>query len=115
MGFFDRVKDLTKKNTTLTLRAFIESLGFNYETYYSGKRRENLPRADEAVRIAKTLGVSVEYLVTGNDGLSEGERELIRAYNLLNETGKEAALATVKGLVITYPIPAVIGTAGNVG
>ena len=66
MDFFDRVKELAKKNTTLTLRAFIESMGLNYETYYSGKRRENLPRADEALKIAQALGTTVEYLVTGN-------------------------------------------------
>ena len=65
MDFFDRIKELAKKNTTLTLRAFIESLGLNYETYYSGKRRDNLPRADEALKIAQALGVSVEYLITG--------------------------------------------------
>jgi SOS-response transcriptional repressor LexA len=67
MDFFDRVKDLTKKNTTLTLRAFIESLGLNYETYYSGKRRENLPRAGEAFEIAQALKTTVEYLVSGKE------------------------------------------------
>jgi len=67
MDFFDRVKELAKKNTTLTLRAFIESLGINYETYYSGKRRENLPRADEALKIAQALNTSVEYLVSGKE------------------------------------------------
>jgi len=67
MDFFDRVKDLAKKNTTLTLRAFIESLGLNYETYYSGRRRETLPRADEALAIARALGTSVEYLVSGRE------------------------------------------------
>jgi hypothetical protein len=65
MDFFDRVKDLVKQNTTLTLRSFIESMGLNYETYYSGKRRDNLPRADEALKIAQALNTSVEYLVTG--------------------------------------------------
>jgi len=65
MSFFDRVKDLAKKNTTLTLRAFIESLGINYETYYSGRGRGTLPRADEALAIAQALGVTVEYLVSG--------------------------------------------------
>ncbi len=66
MDFFDRVKELAKKNTTLTLRAFIESLELNYETYYSGKRRENLPRADEAFKIAQALNTTVEYLITGD-------------------------------------------------
>lgn len=53
------------QKTGYTLRGFIESLGMNYETYYSGRRNGNLPRADDAVKIATALNVSVEYLVTG--------------------------------------------------
>jgi transcriptional regulator with XRE-family HTH domain len=67
MDFFDRVKDLVKHKTTFTLRAFVESMGLNYETYYSGKRRVTLPRADEAQQIATALGTTVEYLVTGKE------------------------------------------------
>ncbi|MDR0759916.1 MAG: XRE family transcriptional regulator [Treponema sp.] len=67
MDFFDRVKDLVKQKTTFTLRAFVESMGLNYETYYSGKRRVTLPRADEAQKIAAALGTTVEYLVTGKE------------------------------------------------
>jgi hypothetical protein len=67
MDFFDRVKDLVKQKTPFTLRAFIESMGLNYETYYSGKRRITLPRADEAQNIASALGTTVEYLVTGKE------------------------------------------------
>jgi hypothetical protein len=67
MDFFDRVKDLVKQKTTFTLRAFVESMDLNYETYYSGKRRVTLPRADEAAKIAAALGTTVEYLVTGKE------------------------------------------------
>ena len=65
MDFFSRTKELVPQKTASTLRGFIESLGMNYETYYSGRRNGNLPRADDAVKIAKALNVSVEYLVTG--------------------------------------------------
>jgi transcriptional regulator with XRE-family HTH domain len=78
MDFFDRVKELIKQNTKLTLRAFIESMDINYETYYSGKRRENLPRADEAYKIAQALGVTVEYLATGKDPAKPDTTGLIR-------------------------------------
>lgn len=67
MDFFDRVKNLVKDNTNLTLRAFIESLAINYDSYNGLKRYGNLPRADEAVKIAKALNTSAEYLVTGKD------------------------------------------------
>ena len=65
MDFFDRVKLLVKQDTDLTLRNFIESRGINYETYCSGKRRNKLPRADEALRIAEALDTTIEYLITG--------------------------------------------------
>ncbi len=66
MDFYDNVKKLVKKNN-LTLRAFIESLGINYDSYNSCKKYSNLPRADEAVKIAKALDTSVEFLVTGEE------------------------------------------------
>ena len=67
MNFFERVKTLVKLRTKTTLRGFIESLGINYETYYSGRRLNNLPRADEAYKIAQALNTTVEYLVTGQE------------------------------------------------
>jgi transcriptional regulator with XRE-family HTH domain len=66
MIFFDNVKSLVKQRNQ-TLRSFIESLGINYDSYNTCKKCSNLPRADEAVKIAKSLGVSVEYLVTGEE------------------------------------------------
>ena len=66
MDFYERVKNLVKDNTELTLRAFIESLGINYDSYNGQKRYSNLPRADEAVKIAEALNTSVEFLVSGN-------------------------------------------------
>jgi hypothetical protein len=85
MDFFERVKELVKQKTTLTLRAFIESMGLNYETYYSGKRRVTLPRADEALKIAAALHTSVEYLVTGEEpGKPDMEPLITHAQALLD-------------------------------
>lgn len=67
MEFYDRVKELVRMKTGLTLRSFIEGLGMNYDSYNSLKRYGNLPRADEAYKIASALGVSVDYLVSGKD------------------------------------------------
>ena len=72
MNFFERVKTLVKSRTKTTLRGFIESLGLNYETYYSGRRLNNLPRADEAYKIAQALNTTVEYLVTGVEPEQDG-------------------------------------------
>ncbi len=77
MDFYERVKELSKKKN-FSLISLLESLGINYETYKSAKRSNNLPRADEAVAIANTLGTTVEYLVTGKDPLNS--KEIIRSY-----------------------------------
>ena len=66
MDFYERTKTIVKQNN-LSLLAFLESLDINYESYKSSKRLNNLPRADEAVKIAKALNTSVEYLVTGEE------------------------------------------------
>ncbi len=72
MDFYERVKILSKKNN-ISLTSFLQSLGINYETYKSAKRLNNLPRADEAVKIASALNTSVEFLVTGGESASQNE------------------------------------------
>ena len=74
MDFYENVKKLVKNNN-FTLRIFIESLGINYDTYNGQKRLNNLPRADEAVKIAQALDTTVEYLVTGEE-TNKAQQEL---------------------------------------
>ena len=91
MDFYERVKRLVKDNTNTTLRAFIESFGINYDSYNGQKRYNNLPRADEAVKIARFLGTSVEYLVTGEEKDIDKEKyDTLRSgmENLIEETKK---------------------------
>lgn len=64
--FYERVKTLAKSQNK-NLRELIESCGMNYDSYNSYKRYGNLPRANEAVAIAKALHTTVEYLVTGEE------------------------------------------------
>ena len=64
MDFYSRVKSEVKKKK-LSLQEFIIGLEINHDTYYAQKRAGNLPRADEAHRIAQALGTTVEFLVTG--------------------------------------------------
>lgn len=68
--FFETVKELAKKKS-MTIEMMIQSiegLSFNsLNTYNSMRKARNLPRADDVLRIAKFFGVSVEYLVTGEE------------------------------------------------
>ena len=65
-AFYDRVKKQAKKSG-LTLGETIEKVGLKKGSYDSYKKCGNFPRADEAYRIAKVLGVTVEYLVSGEE------------------------------------------------
>lgn len=66
MDFYERVKDAVKQKG-YSLIPFLNGLGINYDSYKSTKRAGNLPRADEAYKIASALNVSLEYLLTGKD------------------------------------------------
>ena len=54
-------------------------------TVWNWVERKTIPQADDAVKIADLLGVSVRYLVTGQDdeGISPRERELLDVCRLL--------------------------------
>lgn len=66
-GFFGRCQALAKEKKLSIDNLMKEALGENSNRdFYNGlKRRDICPRADDAVKIAKVLGVTVEYLVTG--------------------------------------------------
>lgn len=83
MDFYENVKQLVKTNN-LTLRSFIESLGINYDSYNSCKKYNNLPRADEAVKIAQALNTTVEFLVTGEE-TNKAQQELDKLKQILRE------------------------------
>lgn len=63
--FFDRVKNLVKQNSDYTIREFLISIEINPENYYSLRKLNNFPRCNDAQKIADALGVSLDYLVTG--------------------------------------------------
>ena len=64
--------------------------------------RERIPTADVAVKIAKALGVNVEYLVTGeeskqnNNASSPQIRQLIQDFKLLSKDNREMILAFIQ-------------------
>jgi transcriptional regulator with XRE-family HTH domain len=61
--------------------------------------RENMPTADIAVKIAKALGVTVEYLVTGEENQTEKfiqgakTRALIQNFNFLSERDQKMIIS----------------------
>ena len=64
--------------------------------------RERIPTADAAVKIARALGVSVEYLVTGEESLPEKSaigpeiRALIQNFKLLSKKDRKMIIGIIQ-------------------
>lgn len=64
--FWANVKALLEKQG-ISQKTLADQCGMNYGTLQNKVSQHTLPRADEAVRIARALHTSVEYLVTGEE------------------------------------------------
>lgn len=84
MNFWERVsyklekKDINKKSLAI-------EAGFDPSNITKGIKNNNIPSAETAVKIAKVLGVSVEYLVNGTENpkspsQKETEQNQLRLY-----------------------------------
>lgn len=65
-SFWERV-DSELEYRGLNRKSLAQEVGFNLGNIGKGIQLGSSPSADTAVKIAKVLGVSVEYLVTGHD------------------------------------------------
>lgn len=66
-------------------------LGLPDQTVRNWFGRESLPGVDVALKVAKFLGVSVEYLLTGKDASFQSEpSEIDRRYSALTPSQKKA-------------------------
>jgi transcriptional regulator with XRE-family HTH domain len=101
--FWDRYGDLVKKDLPVILRTQVKQ-----STLSTWRSKKKFPRADMAVKIAKALNTSVEYLVTG-----EGQEHPVytpwttavaQKVEQLNEAGKKIVFDVAKGLETQYPL-----------
>jgi len=100
MDFWIRLKNEIKtKNTTQEWIA--GQIGVPFGTFRKWMTRRTYPNLEEGVKIAKLLGVSAEYLITGTEpeGLDAIERKLINAFRKLSSSDKENTLLAVNAWV----------------
>ena len=103
MSFGQRLKDI-RSLSGMTQEELASKIGVQKQhiSRYENDRCE--PNIRTAKRIADALGVSLEELSKGTIvqssslALSEDETELLSFYRSMNEPGRRAALAMVKGL-----------------
>jgi transcriptional regulator with XRE-family HTH domain len=96
MDFWMRLKNEIKaKNTTQEWLA--GKIGVPLSTFRKWMTRKTYPNIKEGTEIAKMLGVTAEYLVTGiePEGLDSSERKLVNAYRRLSSADKENTLLAV--------------------
>jgi len=84
LDFYERVKSMVKSKKT-TIEYVVGEAGLSLASYNAYRRHENLPRADEALKIAQVLGTTVEYLLTGTVSNTASEKALEEIQVVLNK------------------------------
>lgn len=84
MNFWERVDDLLDRND-INKKTLAFEAGFDASNITKGIKNNNIPSAETAVKIAKVLDVSVEYLVDGtepakNPTAKQAEQNQLRLY-----------------------------------
>ncbi len=59
----------------------LDALGYSPQVITNWKARNTIPRSDDLYKIAKYIGVSMEYLLTGEDKKSELPEDLLKLFN----------------------------------
>jgi len=74
IAFWTRTKSLLTDE--LTYKWLADDAGFPYNTLMSWISKDRIPPAEKVVAIAKSLGVSAEFLITGHDPYTEDEAKV---------------------------------------
>ncbi|MDR2741358.1 MAG: helix-turn-helix domain containing protein [Treponema sp.] len=101
--FWERYGDLIKKDLPVILRTQVKQ-----STLSTWRSKKKFPRADMAVKIAKALDTTVEYLVTGEEKehpvCTPWAMAVALKVDQLNDAGKKIVFDVAKGLETQYPL-----------
>ena len=110
MNFKERLREEIEYKG-LQIKEVAALAGVNNNTFLSYvDARGSLPNVEIGVKIAKALGVSVEYLVTGKDSntlktftLPPKQRKVLDAISSFDDTDLDAIIALANALKKRYP------------
>ena len=92
LQFWQKVKEELEYNL-ITQKELAEKIGISYNTLQSWITKDRLPDAEQALKIAKQLNTSIEYLVTGKNeeknGIKQNLQEIIPKLNHLSNENLE--------------------------
>ncbi|HEX3017929.1 MAG TPA: helix-turn-helix transcriptional regulator [Caproicibacter sp.] len=102
---FPRLKQL-RSEIKLSQKEFASSIGLNLSTYNNYETGTREPNSDFWIAISRKYDVSIDYLLglssekspTPMRELEPDEYELLTDYRQMNESGKEAARNSIRGL-----------------
>lgn len=93
MGIVERIKARCKEKGT-SMNALEKKLGFG-----NGNIRRwdtQIPGSDKVIAVANTLGISIDYLLTGKEAadLTPEEQQLVDYYRQADDRGKRSIMRT---------------------
>lgn len=90
--FAENLENLLKENV-ISQKKICEIAGVGKSSYNHWRDNNAIPAADTAVKIAQFFGVSVEWLVTGRDAVSETfsreEVEIVRKWRAIKDDDRQ--------------------------
>ena len=99
MTFKDRLREEIEYKGIL-IKEISAEVGISNNTFLSYINSRNvMPNVETAVKIAKVLDVSVEYLVTGEDYLNNSKTELLKEILKDLSSLEESTLTIVKPMI----------------
>lgn len=105
--FYNKFVQLCQENGISPSKA-ATLIGFNRSSVSMWKAQGYTPRREILVKIANYFNVSVDYLLgeedknkktTDNDGLSEGEKELLELFNAVPENQRQMVLQMIRAAI----------------
>lgn len=90
LQFWQNVKEELDYNL-VTQKELASAIGISYNTLQSWITKDRLPDAEQALKIAKELKTSIEYLVTGKNESQNGikQQNMIPKLNHLSDENLE--------------------------
>lgn len=92
LQFWQNVKEELDYNL-ITQKELASAIGISYNTLQSWITKDRLPDAEQALKIAKELKTSIEYLVTGKNeyqnGIKQNLQDMIPKLNHLSDENLE--------------------------
>ena len=108
--FWGRYKDAAGEDTEILRKTNIRQ-----STLSTWRKMHRFPGADDAVKIARALNKTVEWLVTGEDksGITQDEQNLLDVFRQLDSRDQEDIIGNIQGKIERSKKGDILSSSGN--